>query len=100
MICCRLTTGLQLYYIVRSGLGGLQSTLQEVSSSLDLTQMAKVDHMDEIGHTSVAFNALLTRVAEVVGEVRGASNSVSVASTVAKTAVYLNHDTSTCKVVE
>jgi len=72
--------GLQLYRIVRSGLGGLQHTLQEVSRSLDLTLMAKVEHMDEIGHTSVAFNALLTRVAEVVGEVRGASNSVSVAS--------------------
>jgi len=72
--------GIQLYGIVHRGLGSLQKTLQDVSRSLDLTQTAKVEHMDEIGHTSVAFNALLTRVAEVVGEVRGASNSVSVAS--------------------
>jgi len=72
--------GIQLYDIVRSGLGGLQNTLQNVSRSLDLTRMASIVRMDEIGHTSSAFNALLTRVAEVVSEVRGASNSVSVAS--------------------
>jgi methyl-accepting chemotaxis protein len=72
--------GIQLYDIVRRGLGGLQNTLQNVSRSLDLTRMASIVRMDEIGHTSSAFNALLTRVAEVVSEVRGASNSVSVAS--------------------
>ena len=36
--------------------------------------------MDEIGHTATAFNALLARVAEVVGEVRRSAGSVSVAS--------------------
>ncbi|MFM0259822.1 hypothetical protein [Paraburkholderia sediminicola] len=33
--------------------------------------------MDEIGRTATAFNALLARVAEVVGEIRGSAGSVS-----------------------
>ncbi len=51
-----------------------------MSQSLDLTHTAKVERMDEIGHTAKAFNALLARVAEVVGEVRRSAGSVSVAS--------------------
>ncbi|MGI4862209.1 MAG: methyl-accepting chemotaxis protein [Janthinobacterium lividum] len=71
---------LQLYRIINGGLNDLQTTLEDVSASLDLTRTAPVMRMDEIGHTSVAFNALLTRVAEVVGEVRQSSGSVAVAS--------------------
>jgi methyl-accepting chemotaxis protein len=72
--------GVQLYRLIASGLNNIQQTLQQVSQSLDLTQTAKVERMDEIGHTAKAFNALLARVAEVVSEVRGSSGSVSVAS--------------------
>jgi methyl-accepting chemotaxis protein len=72
--------GTQLYRLIASGLNNIQRTLQQVSQSLDLTQTAKVERMDEIGHTAKAFNALLARVAEVIGEVRGSSGSVSVAS--------------------
>ncbi|MGI4983601.1 MAG: MCP four helix bundle domain-containing protein, partial [Janthinobacterium lividum] len=71
---------LQLYRIISRGLNDLRKTLEDVSGSLDLTRTAPVTRMDEIGHTSVAFNTLLSRVAEVVGEVRQSSGSVAVAS--------------------
>jgi methyl-accepting chemotaxis protein len=72
--------GLQLYRLITAGLNNIQRTLQQVSQSLDLTHTAKVERMDEIGHTATAFNAVLARVAEVVGEVRRSAGSVSVAS--------------------
>jgi methyl-accepting chemotaxis protein len=72
--------GLQLYRLITSGLNSIQQTLQHVSQSLDLIHTAKVERMDEIGRTATAFNALLARVAEVVGEVRGSAGSVSVAA--------------------
>jgi len=74
------TSGIRLYRLINSGLSDIQGTLQEVSLSLDLTRSAKVTRMDEIGRTAVAFNALLTRVTEVVSEVRQSAASVSVAS--------------------
>jgi methyl-accepting chemotaxis protein len=73
-------SGIQLYRLITSGLTRMQQTLQHVSQSLDLTNTAAVERMDEIGHTATAFNALLARVAEVIGEVRRSAGSVSVAS--------------------
>ncbi|MEJ0002838.1 MAG: methyl-accepting chemotaxis protein [Pararobbsia sp.] len=72
--------GVQLFRLIRSGLSGIQRTLEQVSRSLDLTHTAPVERMDEIGHTATAFNALLARVAEVIGEVRRSAGSVGVAS--------------------
>jgi methyl-accepting chemotaxis protein len=72
--------GVQLYRSITSGLNSIQQTLQRVSQSLDLTDTANAERMDEIGHTATAFNALLARVSEVVGEVRRTAGSVSVAS--------------------
>jgi len=72
--------GIQLYRSITSGLNSIQQTLQQVSQSLDLTHTAKVERMDEIGHIATAFNALLARVAEVVGEVRRSAGSVSIAA--------------------
>jgi len=72
--------GAHLYQLLTKGLSNIQRTLQHVSQSLDLTATAKIDRMDEIGHTASAFNTLLSRVAEVIGEVRLSSGSVSVAS--------------------
>jgi methyl-accepting chemotaxis protein len=69
-----------LYQIISHGLHGIQHTLESVNQSLDLTLQAPVARMDEIGRTSVAFNKLMARVAEVIGEVRLSSDSVSVAS--------------------
>ncbi|SFU25909.1 methyl-accepting chemotaxis protein [Paraburkholderia aspalathi] len=73
-------SGIQLYRLITAGLNRIQQTLQHVSQSLDLTNAAPVERMDEIGHTAAAFNALLGRVAEVIGEVRRSAGSVSVAS--------------------
>jgi methyl-accepting chemotaxis protein len=72
--------GLQLYRLMTSGLNRMRSGLQHVSESLDLTHAATVERLDEIGHTTAAFNGLLGRVAEVVAEVRHATGSVSVAA--------------------
>jgi methyl-accepting chemotaxis protein len=72
--------GLTLYRSITSGLTGIQRTFAHVSESLDLTRVVKVGRMDEIGQVAAAFNRLLTRVAEVIGEVRQSAGSVSVAS--------------------
>ena len=72
--------GAQPYRIITVGLNSIQRTLQQVSQSLDLPIVAKVERMDEVGHRAVAFNALLSPVSEVVGEVRLSAGSVSVAS--------------------
>ncbi|WP_438391568.1 methyl-accepting chemotaxis protein [Caballeronia sp. DA-9] len=72
--------GSQLYRLISHGLGRLQGTLQRISTSLDLSQQAKVDRMDEIGHTAAALNSLLERMAGVVSEVRVSSDAVGVAS--------------------
>ena len=71
---------MHLYKIISRGLHGLQGALEQVNRSLDLTLKAPVARMDEIGRTSVAFNNLMARVAEVISEVRLSSDSVSVAS--------------------
>ena len=72
--------GLTLYRSITSGLSGMQRTFAHVSESLDLTRVATVGRMDEIGHVAVAFNSLLARFAGVIGEVRQTAGSVSVAS--------------------
>jgi methyl-accepting chemotaxis protein len=72
--------GIQLYRSITAGLNNIQHTLQHVSQSMDLTHTARAERMDEIGHTAMAFNELLARMAEVVGEVRRSAGSVSVAS--------------------
>ncbi|HTJ95383.1 MAG TPA: methyl-accepting chemotaxis protein, partial [Pararobbsia sp.] len=65
---------------ITGGLNRIQGTFQHVSQTLDLTNKAHVERMDEIGITATAFNTLLTRVEEVVGMVRMSASSVSVAS--------------------
>jgi methyl-accepting chemotaxis protein len=72
--------GAHIYRLINSGLTNIQNTLQSVSRSMDLTQAMRVERTDEIGHTATAFNALLARLAEVVGEVRRSASSVGVAS--------------------
>jgi methyl-accepting chemotaxis protein len=72
--------GAHLYRLIGRGLGNLQGTLQRISASLDLSQHAQAERMDEIGHTAVALNHLLTRVAGVVGDVRISSDAVGVAA--------------------
>ncbi|CAB3752990.1 methyl-accepting chemotaxis protein [Paraburkholderia humisilvae] len=72
--------GIHLYRLIGNGLNSLQATLQKVSNSLDLSQRARVERMDEIGHTAAALNRLLERMADVVAEVRRSSDAVGIAS--------------------
>ena len=69
-----------LYRIIRTSLHNIQATLQDVSQSLDLTQRAPVQRLDEIGKTAVAFNQLLEHIANSLGTVRSVTESVGVAS--------------------
>ena len=70
----------QLFGIIRGGLSDIQTTLEQVSRTLDLTRRAPVKRMDEIGKTGTAFNALLTRIGEVMISVRSATESVGQAT--------------------
>jgi methyl-accepting chemotaxis protein len=70
----------QLYSIIKSSLESIRSTLVNVSQSLDLTQKIPVQRMDEIGHTAVAFNKLLEKIAGVIDTVRAATSAVGTAS--------------------
>src|SRR5258706_8885941 len=70
----------QLFSIIRSSLNGVRETLEQVSQTLDLTRRAPVKRMDEVGRTSTAFNALLTRMVEVMTSVRAATESVGQAA--------------------
>ncbi|MGF6776255.1 methyl-accepting chemotaxis protein [Paraburkholderia sp. GAS334] len=69
-----------LFRIIQSSLSGIRTTLERVSQTLDLTQRAPVQRMDEIGRTGAAFNTLMTRIAEVMVSVRSASESVGQAT--------------------
>ena len=78
-ILCGLAVWLQMRNISES-LGGIQNTLHEVSSSLDLTQRATIRRQDEIGRTAFAFNELIQRVGEAISSVRIATDSVHIAA--------------------
>jgi methyl-accepting chemotaxis protein len=71
---------LHLFHIIRSSLNNIQTALQGVSETLDLTQRAPVERSDEIGHTAVAFNHLLARIVDVLNTVRLSSDAVGLAS--------------------
>jgi methyl-accepting chemotaxis protein len=72
--------GYQLFRIISGSLHAIRGTLEDVSESLDLTHQLKVERMDEIGHTAVAFNKLLGQIAGVVGTARASADAVSTAS--------------------
>ncbi|MFM0283818.1 methyl-accepting chemotaxis protein [Paraburkholderia sediminicola] len=73
-------SGFQLYRSVTSWLNRMRHNMQHVGQSLDLTRIAKIERMDEIGQAATAFNVLLARISEVVGDVRRSASSVSVAA--------------------
>ncbi|MYM24306.1 HAMP domain-containing protein [Duganella sp. FT135W] len=70
----------QLYVTIKGSLESIRSTLEDVSQSLDLTHQIKVERMDEIGHTAVAFNKLLEQIAGVIETVRASTSAVGAAS--------------------
>ncbi len=72
--------GFRMYQVITGGLDKMQGTMEDVSSSLDLTHQVEVKRMDEIGHAGVAFNKLLGEIGGVVGTARSAADAVSTAS--------------------
>lgn len=62
---------------IRKSLLNIESTMMEVSDSLDLTRLADDSRHDEIGKTASAFNKLMAKFSETLSSVNSASLSVS-----------------------
>ena len=69
-----------IYRTISGGLGNIQSTLERVSATLDLSSSMPVERMDEVGRTATAFNQFLERIVEVIATVRTSADTVSVAA--------------------
>ncbi|RZF24809.1 HAMP domain-containing protein [Paraburkholderia sp. UYCP14C] len=65
---------------ILKALNNIQSTLQQASETLDLSQRVPIDTMDEIGIAAAAYNELMSRVVEVLVTVWESTESVSVAA--------------------
>jgi len=72
--------GTQLYQIIGRGLAEIQSTMQNVSQSLNFTLRAPVTRQDEIGLTASAFNDLLTRLQDNLKSLLSGSHAVAQAA--------------------
>jgi methyl-accepting chemotaxis protein len=72
--------GYHLYQVISNSLAAIKGTIEDVSQSLDLTRQVQVERMDEIGHTAVAFNKLLTDIGGAIGAARSSADAVSSAS--------------------
>ena len=87
--------GFHTYRVIRSGLGAMQSTMRDISVSLDFTRRASVRRMDEVGHTSVAFNDLLDRVqASLKSLFEGAQGVASASQSLSKSAADVSASSS------
>ncbi|OBV38575.1 methyl-accepting chemotaxis protein [Janthinobacterium psychrotolerans] len=78
-----LLTGALAWHIYRTisgGLGNIQSTLERVSATMDLSAAMPVERMDEVGRTATAFNKFLERIVDVIATVRTSADTVSVAA--------------------
>jgi methyl-accepting chemotaxis protein len=69
--------GAFLFLSIRNSLSGIETTLREVSSTLDFTRSAPVLRDDEVGRTAKAFNALLLTLRGSLGEVSGSAAQVA-----------------------
>ncbi|MCB6182074.1 methyl-accepting chemotaxis protein [Leeia sp. TBRC 13508] len=67
----------RLYRIITQGLKTLQSTVSNVSSSLDFTLRAKSDSQDEVGETVESLNRLLSHMQKNLGEILEGARSVA-----------------------
>ncbi|KEA54215.1 chemotaxis protein [Mangrovibacter sp. MFB070] len=65
---------------IRRRLNEMKSGMVTISENLDLSHRMSAGRQDEIGMAITAFNNLVARVAEAMGQVRGASRSVSSAA--------------------
>ncbi|KAB8044293.1 methyl-accepting chemotaxis protein [Janthinobacterium aquaticum] len=83
LVIAVLLTGALAWHIYRTisgGLGNIQSSLERVSASLDLSSTMPVERMDEVGRTATAFNKFMERIVEVISTVRNSADTVSVAA--------------------
>jgi len=83
LVIAVLLTGALAWHIYRTisgGLGNIQSSLERVSASLDLSSAMPVERMDEVGRTATAFNKFMERIVEVIATVRNSADTVSVAA--------------------
>ena len=74
-----LYAGLQIRAI-GSSMTEIQTTVEAVSKTLDLTRRVSVKRLDEIGRTATAFNGLVDRLGTVLGSISHSVDSVSTAS--------------------
>ena len=65
---------------IKRSLSGMQGIMSNLSASLDLTCVAPVVRMDEIGHTATAFNSLIDSVRLAIRTVAGTTDAVSFAA--------------------
>ncbi|BEV71230.1 MULTISPECIES: methyl-accepting chemotaxis protein [unclassified Paludibacterium] len=69
-----------LFRTIRRGLGSIETTLADVSHSLDFTRRAQVLRRDEIGLTAMAFNGLLDRLQQNLRSLSDGAQQVTVAA--------------------
>ncbi|GEM_PF-2466250 len=58
----------------------MNETIQNISNNADLTQRVPVETQDEIGHIATAFNGMLDRMQQLIGDVLNTSNQVESSS--------------------
>lgn len=62
--------GYGLYRQIVVPMSRMQKTMSEIATSQDFTRSVAVDRMDEIGHSIVAFNAMIGKIQEASSQVR------------------------------
>jgi two-component system chemotaxis sensor kinase CheA len=65
-----IALGYGLYRQIVVPMSRMQKTMSEIASSQDFTRSVEVDRMDEIGHSIVAFNAMIGKIQETSLQVR------------------------------
>jgi methyl-accepting chemotaxis protein len=65
---------------LNGGLGAIETTLDDVSRSLDISLRASDERADEIGRTAGAFNVLLTRIEREMSVVQRAAQDMRTAT--------------------
>ena len=62
---------------ISTSLHRLQSTIEQIENSLDLTRRVEITQMDEIGHTATAFNKLVSRLQDSFKSLAGRVQAVA-----------------------
>ena len=62
--------GILLYRQIADPISNMQQMMSEIAASQDFTRRVPVGRMDEIGHSIVAFNGMIEKIAESAAQVR------------------------------